>query len=99
MLVRPAERTETVYVVFASSRQIGGALAVAVFGALVSVMSGFRDGLRVSPGRAAAVTRLAALVPRNSSTPKPRAAIEGAVTGHPAGAAASPRGRLGSAPQ
>ncbi|MFI5963886.1 MFS transporter [Streptomyces asoensis] len=62
----PAEQTGTAGGVFHTSRQIGGALAVAVFGALLSAPAGFAHGLRVSLLLAAAVALLAAAaaVPR-----------------------------------
>ncbi|UXY17757.1 DHA2 family efflux MFS transporter permease subunit [Streptomyces cynarae] len=57
----PAEQTGTASGVFNTSRQIGGALAVAVFGALISARAGFQHGLRISLALAAAITLLAAL--------------------------------------
>jgi EmrB/QacA subfamily drug resistance transporter len=48
--------------VFNTSRQIGGALAVAVFGALLAEPTGFQHGLRLSLLLAAAVAVLAAAV-------------------------------------
>ncbi|WP_318216658.1 MFS transporter [Streptomyces sp. SCL15-6] len=57
----PAEQTGTASGVFNTSRQIGGALAVAVFGALISGTAGFQHGLRVSLALAAAIALLAAL--------------------------------------
>ncbi|MFB7447605.1 hypothetical protein [Streptomyces sp. NPDC056194] len=44
----PAERADTASGVLNTSRQTGGALAVAVFGALVAEPSGFVHGLRIS---------------------------------------------------
>ena len=44
----PAHRTGTASGVFNTSRQIGGALAVAVFGALLAHETSFADGLRNS---------------------------------------------------
>jgi DHA2 family methylenomycin A resistance protein-like MFS transporter len=44
----PAERAGTASGVFNASRQLGGALAVAVFGALVTGSAGFHNGLRTS---------------------------------------------------
>ncbi|MFC9457099.1 MFS transporter [Streptomyces sp. NPDC056983] len=61
----PAEQTGTASGVFNTSRQIGGALAVAVFGALISGTSGFQHGLRVSLALAAAIALLAALATRS----------------------------------
>ncbi|MGV9654147.1 MFS transporter [Streptomyces sp. NPDC003554] len=57
----PAEQTGTASGVFNTSRQIGGALAVAVFGALISGTAGFQHGLRVSLALAAVIALLAAL--------------------------------------
>ncbi|WP_436851144.1 MFS transporter [Streptomyces asoensis] len=57
----PAEQTGTASGVFNTSRQIGGALAVAVFGALISSPAGFQHGLRISLTLAAAIALLAAL--------------------------------------
>ncbi|MFB7600304.1 MFS transporter [Streptomyces sp. NPDC056160] len=56
----PAHRTGTAGGVFNTSRQVGGALAVAVFGALLSGSAGFEHGLRVSLFLAAAVACVAA---------------------------------------
>jgi predicted MFS family arabinose efflux permease len=56
----PAEQTGTAGGVFNTSRQIGGALAVAVFGALISGTAGFQHGLRVSLALAAVVALAAA---------------------------------------
>ncbi|MGY0064223.1 MFS transporter [Streptomyces sp. LZ34] len=57
----PAQQTGTASGVFNTSRQVGGALAVAVFGALISASAGFEHGLRVSLALAAAVALAAAL--------------------------------------
>ncbi|PWI05095.1 MFS transporter [Streptomyces sp. NWU339] len=57
----PAEQTGTASGVFNTSRQIGGALAVAVFGALISGTAGFQHGLRISLTLAAVVALAAAL--------------------------------------
>ncbi|MFE2992010.1 MFS transporter [Streptomyces sp. NPDC059262] len=65
----PAEQTGTASGVFNTSRQIGGALAVAVFGALISAPDGFQHGLRVSLTLTAVIALLAAL-----STPRMGAA-------------------------
>ncbi|MER6982887.1 MFS transporter, partial [Streptomyces carpinensis] len=54
--------------VFNTSRQVGGALAVAVFGALISAPAGFEHGLRVSLALAAAVTLSAALATTRITT-------------------------------
>ncbi|MFF4397435.1 MFS transporter [Streptomyces sp. NPDC001480] len=56
-----AHHTGTAGGVFNTSRQIGGALAVAVFGALLSTPAGFEHGLRVSVLLAAAVALAASL--------------------------------------
>ncbi|WP_432182318.1 MFS transporter [Streptomyces sp. NBC_00063] len=68
----PAEQTGTASGVFNTSRQIGGALAVAVFGALISGSSGFQHGLRISLVLAAAVALLAALATRNLDATRSR---------------------------
>lgn len=66
----PAEQTGIASGVFNTSRQIGGALAVAVFGALISAPAGFQHGLRVSLALAAAIALLAALAtPRLGAAP------------------------------
>ncbi|MCC5480553.1 DHA2 family efflux MFS transporter permease subunit [Streptomyces barringtoniae] len=57
----PAEQTGTASGVFNTSRQIGGALAVAVFGALISGTAGFQHGLRISLTLAAVIALAAAL--------------------------------------
>lgn len=57
----PAEQTGTASGVFNTSRQLGGALAVAVFGALISSQAGFQHGLRISLTLAAVIALLAAL--------------------------------------
>ncbi|NUR04526.1 MAG: MFS transporter [Streptomyces sp.] len=57
----PAHRTGTAGGVFNTSRQVGGALAVAVFGALISASGGFEHGLRISLALAAGVALIAAL--------------------------------------
>jgi MFS family permease len=44
----PAQRAGTAGAVFNTSRQVGGALAVAVFGALLASTAGFVSGLRLS---------------------------------------------------
>ncbi|MFC9460577.1 MFS transporter [Streptomyces sp. NPDC056983] len=68
----PAEQTGTASGVFNTSRQIGGALAVAVFGALISGTAGFQHGLRISLVLAAAVALLAALATRNLGATRSR---------------------------
>ena len=56
----PSHRTGTASGVFNTSRQVGGALAVAVFGALLAAPAGFQHGLRSSFLLAATVALVAA---------------------------------------
>jgi sugar phosphate permease len=56
----PAHRAGTASGVFNTSRQVGGALAVAVFGALLADQATFLHGLRTSLLIAAAVAIAAA---------------------------------------
>jgi EmrB/QacA subfamily drug resistance transporter len=56
----PAQRAGVVSGIFNTSRQIGGALAVAVFGALISGHAGFQHGLRAGMVIAAVVALAAA---------------------------------------
>jgi sugar phosphate permease len=58
----PGRRAGTASGVFNTSRQVGGALAVAVFGALLADAGGFLHGLRVSLLIAGAVALAAAAV-------------------------------------
>ncbi len=58
----PGYRAGTASGIFNTSRQVGGALAVAVFGALLASSAGFVTGLRVSLLIAAAVALAAAAV-------------------------------------
>jgi len=58
----PGHRAGTAGGIFNTSRQVGGALAVAVFGALLASRVGFLTGLRVSLLIAAAVALAAAIV-------------------------------------
>ncbi|MCX5097107.1 MFS transporter [Streptomyces sp. NBC_00365] len=58
----PAERAGTGGGVLNASRQLGGALAVAVFGALAADVADFHDGLRVSLRLAALLVLLATAV-------------------------------------
>jgi MFS transporter, DHA2 family, methylenomycin A resistance protein len=57
----PGRRAGTASGVLNTSRQLGGALAVAVFGALLGVPQGFEAGMRASLLLAAAVVAVAAL--------------------------------------
>lgn len=59
---------------FNTSRQMGGALAVAVFGALISTPAGFRQGLRISLALAATIALLAALAAPRMAAATPRMA-------------------------
>ena len=56
----PGHRAGTASGVFNTSRQLGGALAVAVFGALLATPAGFVSGLRISLLVAAAIALTAA---------------------------------------
>ncbi|MEU1710491.1 MFS transporter [Streptomyces sp. NPDC005706] len=70
----PGHRTGTASGVLNTSRQVGGALAVAVFGALLSGSAGFEHGLRLSLLLAAVVALAAALiVPRMGGARRPEA--------------------------
>ena len=55
--------------VFNTSRQLGGALAIAVFGALLAQPAGFAHGLRLSLAIAAAVAAIAAATSRLLTAP------------------------------
>jgi DHA2 family methylenomycin A resistance protein-like MFS transporter len=68
----PAHRAGVAGGVFNSSRQLGGALAVAVFGALLAGPAGFPTGVRLSLLLAAAVA-LAAAAAALRLRPAPRA--------------------------
>jgi sugar phosphate permease len=57
----PGHRAGTASGAFNTSRQLGGALAVAVFGALLAAPAGFQTGLRLSLFSAAAIGIAAAL--------------------------------------
>ena len=57
----PAELAGTASAVFNTFRQVGGAVAIAVFGALIATPGDMADGVRVSLGVAAALLLLAAL--------------------------------------
>jgi sugar phosphate permease len=56
----PAHRSGVASGVFNTARQVGGALAVAVFGALVAAGGGFEHGQRISLFVMAAVALMAA---------------------------------------
>jgi DHA2 family methylenomycin A resistance protein-like MFS transporter len=57
----PAERAGTASAVFNTFRQIGGAVAIAVFGALIAHPGTFLTGMRISLATAATLLLLAAL--------------------------------------
>ncbi len=57
----PAEQAGTASAVFNTFRQIGGAVAIAVFGALIANPANFLTGLRISLATAASLLALAAL--------------------------------------
>jgi DHA2 family methylenomycin A resistance protein-like MFS transporter len=81
-------RAGTASGVFNTSRQAGGALAVAVFGALLAGGGGFTTGLRVSLFIAAAVTLAAAGAAAALRAPRAAAAGDGRI---PAPAMGSPK--------
>jgi len=64
----PADRSGVAGGVFNASRQIGGALAVAVFGALLADHAHFRSGMRTSLTAAAIVCLTAAVANRWSGS-------------------------------
>jgi DHA2 family methylenomycin A resistance protein-like MFS transporter len=66
----PAEQAGTASAVFNTFRQIGGAVAIAVFGALIADPDTFLTGMRISLAAAAALLLFAAL---NSTRIQPRA--------------------------
>jgi DHA2 family methylenomycin A resistance protein-like MFS transporter len=66
----PDHQTGTASGVFNTSRQIGGALAIAIFGALLANEDGFVEGLRTSLLIAAGVTLAAAATSRLLQPPK-----------------------------
>jgi DHA2 family methylenomycin A resistance protein-like MFS transporter len=71
----PVERAGTASAVFNTFRQVGGAVAIAVFGALIAQPDGFLAGLRISLGLAAAFLLAAALSSlriRRTSSPSSR---------------------------
>ena len=83
----PAHRAGTASGVFNTSRQVGGALAVAVFGALLANQATFMHGLRTSLLLAAGVALASAVASLLLKTPSKqgRSATEAALA--PAGAA------------
>ncbi len=91
----PGHRAGTASGLFNTSRQVGGALAVAVFGALLAHQGTFTHGLRVSLLIAAAVALAAAGAAAALHTPRCASAddgrVRGAVVGRAATAAAGPR--------
>ncbi len=58
----PAEQAGTASAVFNTFRQVGGAVAIAVFGAILAGASGFLVGMQISFAIAAAILLAAALV-------------------------------------
>lgn len=72
----PAHQAGTASAVFNTFRQVGGAVAIAVFGSLIAQPGSFETGLRISLGIAAALLLAAAL---NSLRIRP---AEGVVPGH-----------------
>jgi sugar phosphate permease len=77
----PADRAGTASGVFNTSRQAGGALAVAVFGGLLAHQGTFTHGLRVSLLIAAAVALAAAGGAAALHTPRRAGAEDGRVSG------------------
>jgi MFS family permease len=65
----PDHRAGTASGIFNTSRQVGGALAVAVFGALLASRAGFLTGLRVSLLIAAGIALAAAAVSTRLTPP------------------------------
>ena len=68
----PAHQAGTASGVFNTSRQVGGALAIAVFGALLSGKGGLMPGLRLSlliAAGVAVIASAAALLLRSESSP------------------------------
>lgn len=65
----PGHRAGTASGIFNTSRQVGGALAVAVFGALLASRAGFLTGLRISLLIAAVVALAAAIVSTRLAPP------------------------------
>jgi sugar phosphate permease len=67
----PGHQAGTASGVFNTSRQIGGALAIAIFGALLADPATFLQGLRTSLLIAAAVALVAASASRLLRRPQP----------------------------
>ena len=67
----PDDLTGTTSGVFNTSRQLGGALAIAVFGALLATPDGFAHGMRISLVIAGIVALFAAAASRTLKTPAP----------------------------
>jgi MFS transporter, DHA2 family, methylenomycin A resistance protein len=88
-LIGQGDRAGTASGVFNTGRQVGGALAVAVFGALLAHQGTFTHGLRVSLLIAAAVALAAAVAAAALHTPRRTAAEDGRVSGGAAGRAAT----------
>ena len=85
----PGHRAGTASGVFNTGRQVGGALAVAVFGTLLAHSGTFTHGLRISLLIAAAVALTAAGAAAALHTPHRTAAEDGRVSGGAAGRAAT----------
>jgi DHA2 family methylenomycin A resistance protein-like MFS transporter len=74
----PAQQAGTASAVFNTFRQVGGAVAIAVFGAFIASPDHIDRGLRLSLGTAAALLLLATL---NSLRMRPRAAPQALAAG------------------
>jgi sugar phosphate permease len=87
----PARRAGVASGVFSTSRQVGGALAVAVFGALLASRATFVHGVRVSLLSAAAVALAATAIHTSSqaggmTSALIRARVPSSASGVPSGA-------------